>query len=89
MQSEKVRGKTWATSLGKALDVSGKVVCAVEGFLPGANIIGGALSYGATLLNPELSVEDSGENQQITRHNLVRFPALYEVRPKLRFLSFV
>ena len=30
----------------------------LEGFVPGANIIGGALSFGATLLNPEPSLED-------------------------------
>merc|ERR1711962_264710 len=55
---EKVRSKSWATPLGKALEVSSKVVGAVDGFLPGANIIGGALAFGATLLNPEPSMED-------------------------------
>ena len=55
---EKVRSKSWAEPLGKALQVSGKIVGAVEGFVPGANIIGGALSFGATLLNPEPSIED-------------------------------
>ena len=55
---EKVRAKPWASPLGKALEVSSKVVGAVEGFVPGANIIGGALSFGATLLNPPTSMED-------------------------------
>ena len=55
---EKVRAKPWAEPLGKALRVSGKIAGAVEGLLPGANIIGGALSFGATLLNPEPSLED-------------------------------
>ena len=55
---EKVRSKPWAEPLGKALEVSSKIVGAVDGFVPGANIIGGALSFGATLLNPEPSVED-------------------------------
>ena len=55
---EKVRSKPWAEPLGKALEVSSEIVGAVDGFVPGANIIGGALSFGATLLNPEPSVED-------------------------------
>ena len=55
---EKVRAKAWAQPLGKALEVSGKIVGAVDGFVPGANIIGGALSFGATLLNPEPSPKD-------------------------------
>ena len=55
---EKVRAKPWAEPLGKALEVTGKIVGAVDGFVPGANIIGGALSFGATLLNPEPSVDD-------------------------------
>ena len=55
---EKVRAKPWAEPLGKALQASSKIVGAVDGFVPGANVIGGALSFGATLLNPEPSVED-------------------------------
>ena len=55
---EKVRSKPWAEPLGKALEVSSKIVRRFEGFVPGADIIGGALSFGATLLNPEPSVED-------------------------------
>ena len=50
---EKVRAKPWAEPLGKALEVSGKIVGAVDGFVPGAKYVGGALSFGATLLNPQ------------------------------------
>ena len=64
---EKVRAKPWATPLGKALEVSGKIVGAVDTFVPGANIIGGALSFGATLLNPEPTVEEMNkELREIT-----------------------
>ena len=55
---EKVRAKPWATPLGKALKVSGNIVEAVDGFVPGAKFLGGALSFGATLLNPELTPQD-------------------------------
>ena len=55
---EKVRAKPWVEPLGKALQATSKIVEAVDGFVLGANVIGGALSFGATLLNPEPSVED-------------------------------
>ena len=55
---EKVRAKPWATPLGKALETSGKILSFVDCFVPGASIIGGALSFGATLLNPEPAKED-------------------------------
>jgi hypothetical protein len=55
---EKVRAKPWAEPLGKALQVSGKIVGSCGNFVPGAGIIGGALSFGATLLNPEPSLQD-------------------------------
>ena len=55
---EKVRERPWAIQLGKALETSSKVVGAVEDFVPGAKLIGGALSFGATLLNPENAMED-------------------------------
>ena len=55
---EKVRAKPWATPLGKALKVTGNIVEAVDGFVPGAKFLGGALSFGATLLNPELIPQD-------------------------------
>ena len=58
---EKVRAKPWATPLGKALQVSGKIVGAVDGFVPGAKYLGGALSFGATLLYPEPSPQELQE----------------------------
>ena len=48
---EKVREKPWAEKLGKVLEVSSTIVESVGGFVPGASVIGGALSFGATLLN--------------------------------------
>ena len=50
---EKVRAKEWAAPLGKALGTSGDILSFVGEFVPMAGIIGGALSFGATLLNPE------------------------------------
>ena len=58
---EKVRAKPWATPLGKALQVSGKIVGAVGGFVPGAKYLGGALSFGATLLHPEPTPQELQE----------------------------
>ena len=58
---EKVRAKPWATPLGKALQASGKVVGAVGGFVPGAKYLGGALSFGATLLYPEPTPQELQE----------------------------
>ena len=58
---EKVRAKPWATPLGKALQVSGKIVGAVDGFVPGAKYLGGALSFGATLLYPEPTPQELQE----------------------------
>ena len=55
---EKVRAKPWATPLGKALETSGEILSFVGDFVPGAGIIGGALSFGATLLNPDPPKED-------------------------------
>ena len=55
---EKIRKKPWAEPLGKTLEVSSKIVEGIGGFLPGAGVIGGALSFGATLLNPAPSLQD-------------------------------
>ena len=55
---EKVRAQEWAEPLGQALSVSAAIAAAFDGFLPGAKTISGALSFGATLLNPESSRED-------------------------------
>ena len=54
---EKVREKPWASPLGKALKGTAKIVDTVGPF-PGAGFISGALSFGATLLNPEPTLED-------------------------------
>ena len=62
---EKVRAQEWAEPLGQALAVSAAIAEAFEAF-PGAKIISGALSFGATLLNPESSGEDqTGKVEQI------------------------
>ena len=41
--------------------VSGKIVGAVDGFVPGAKYLGGALSFGATLLYPEPTPQELQE----------------------------
>ena len=41
--------------------MSGKIVGAVDGFVPGAKILGGALSFGATLLYPEPTPQELQE----------------------------
>ena len=58
---EKVRAKPWAAPLGKALQVSSKIVGAVDGFVPGAKYLGGALSFEATLLHPEPTPQELQE----------------------------
>ena len=55
---EKIQKKPWAEPLGKTLEVTGKIVEGVGSFVPGAGVIGGALSFGATLLNPTPSLKD-------------------------------
>ena len=55
---KKVQEKPWAGPLGEALETSASVVGFLEGFVPGANVIGGALSFGATLLNPQPTLKD-------------------------------
>ena len=49
---EKVRAKPWAEPLGKALVTTSSIVDALGNFVPGLGVIGGALSFGATVLNP-------------------------------------
>ena len=54
-----MRAKEWAAPLGKVLQTSGVILSTMGKLgLPGANIIGGALSIGATLLNPKPLKED-------------------------------
>ena len=77
---EKVRSKPWAEPLGKALQVSGKIVGAVEGFVPGVNIIGGALSFGATLLNPVPTIEDLQKDIRAIQEDISRSTSQAAVR---------
>ena len=56
---EKIRGKKWAEPLGKGLAISAKIVSRMGNFVPGTKILGGALSFGASLLNPEQRIENS------------------------------
>ena len=51
---EKVRERPRAIQLGKALETSSKVVGATEDFVPGAKLIGGALSFGAPFSIPKI-----------------------------------
>ena len=55
---EKVRAKPWAEPLGTALLVSSKIVDGLGSFVPGGNVIGGALAFGATLLDPQPTIKD-------------------------------
>ena len=55
---EKVRKKPWAEPLGKAMSITGKIVSECGNFIPGAGIIGGALSFGSSMLNPEPTMEE-------------------------------
>ena len=58
------QGKTWAEPLGKGLAVGAKIADGLGSFVPGANIVGGALAFGASLLNPEPTIEDLQEELQ-------------------------
>ena len=49
----KVRSQPWAQPLSTALETTGKLLGLIEGFVPGGKIIGGALSFAATLLDPQ------------------------------------
>ena len=55
---EKVRENTWAEPLGRTLQITGTIVNALGTFVPGAAIVGGALSFGALLLYPKPSRRD-------------------------------
>ena len=50
---DKIRNKTWAEPLGKVLATGATIANTMEGFIPGFSFVGGALSLGATILNPE------------------------------------
>ena len=55
---EKLREKPWASKLGLALSETGKLVSAAGNFIPGLGLVGGALSLGATLIDPPASLQD-------------------------------
>lgn len=59
-----VQAKSWAQPLGQVLEVTSKLVEGLGSFLPAEGAIGGALAFGATLLNPELSPEDLKKEMQ-------------------------
>ena len=61
---EKIQSKSWAEPLGKGLAVGAKISSGLETFVPGAGILGGALAFGASLLNPEPTVEDLQKDLQ-------------------------
>jgi len=66
----KVQGKAWAEPLGQTLSLSGKVVDACGGFLPGAGIISGALAFGAELLDPTPTMKDLSEELKLINQHL-------------------
>ena len=55
---KKIQQQEWAEPVGKALAVSGQICDTLGNFIPGLGMVGGALSVGASLLNPEPSIED-------------------------------
>ena len=55
---EKLRDKPWASKLGLVLSETGKLVSAAGNFVPGLGLVGGALSLGATLIDPPPSLQD-------------------------------
>ena len=73
---EKVRSQPWAKPLSKALATTGSLLGRIEDFVPGGMLIGGALSFGATLLNTTapkfdlltgLAEEETGIRQDMDR----------------------
>ena len=67
---ESIQQRPWAAPLGKTLQFSAKIVKELGDFVPGAGIIGGALCFGATLLNPGPSREDLQTQLKVTQANL-------------------
>ena len=63
----KVRGQTWSEPLGRACTVTAGIASGLGTFVPGFGILGGALSLGASLLNPSATMNDvrrgKGENE--------------------------
>ena len=60
----KIQEKSWAEPLGKGLAVGAQIVDTMGSFVPGAGILGGAMALGASLLNPEPSMEDLQKDLQ-------------------------
>ena len=55
---EKVWEKTWVHPLGKALSITVKIIKVCGNFGPGVATLGSAASFGASLLNPEPTLDD-------------------------------
>ena len=64
-----IQSHRMAGPLGKAMYVTGEIVKELGDFIPGAGIIGGALTIGAALLRPRLS-SVSPEQQAIMRSRI-------------------
>ena len=81
-----VQAKPWTQPLGQALYVTSEVVKSLGSFLPGEGAIGGALAFGATLLNPELSPEDLKKELQEIKHlmSFIRSQGAKEALVKLQ-----
>ena len=61
---EKVQQKEWAEPLGKALNVTGKICGTMGDIVSGLGVLGGALTFGANLLNPEVPAEELEQSIQ-------------------------
>jgi len=67
---KKIRKHLVAGPLGEALNVTSKIVKELGDFIPGAGIIGGALSIGAALLKPAPSIADLQEDLRLVQEKL-------------------
>ena len=61
---KKVQANPWAQPLGDTLKVTAKVVEDLGAVVPGGGAIKRALEFGATLLSPELVLEDLQKEMQ-------------------------
>ena len=55
---DRIQSKPWSEPIGQALQATADIVNSLRGFIPGAGMIAGALSLGATLLNPQPRLKD-------------------------------
>ena len=80
----KLQAQTWAEPLGKVLATGATIANTMEGFIPGLSFMGGALSLGATILNPEPGPaelqQDLQEIKQMLNENAQ--PKLVLYKPK-------